>query len=152
MEWGVCSWCDMVSLIHLDTPLTGNTYIRILADHLHPFMSIVHSNGLGPFQQDNAINQTSRITTEWLQEHSSEFKHLRQPPNSPDMNIIEHIWDVLQLAVRQRSPLPRILTDLWRALQDAWSQFPPALLQTLAESIPCRVAALLRARGGPTQY
>jgi hypothetical protein len=47
MVWGMCSYSYMGPLIHLDTTLTGNTYVRILADHLHPFMSIVHSDGLG---------------------------------------------------------------------------------------------------------
>ncbi|GFX75764.1 hypothetical protein TNCV_2237361 [Trichonephila clavipes] len=43
-------------------------------------------------------------------------------------------------------------TDLWTALQDSWCQLPPALLQTLIESLPRHVAALLRARGGLTRY
>ena len=68
------------------------------------------------------------------------------------MNIIEHIWDALQRAVQKRSPPPRTLTDLYTVLQDAWCQFPPALLRALVESMPRHVAALLRARGGPTQY
>ncbi|GFW75217.1 transposable element Tcb2 transposase [Trichonephila clavipes] len=45
--WGVGSWSDMGPLIRLDTILTGGRYVSILSDHLHPFMFIVHSNGLG---------------------------------------------------------------------------------------------------------
>ncbi|GBO41023.1 hypothetical protein AVEN_265600-1 [Araneus ventricosus] len=67
-------------------------------------MSIVHSEGLGEFQQDYATPHTSRIATEWLQEHSFDFRHFRWKPKSPDMNIIEHIWDALQRAVEKRSP------------------------------------------------
>ncbi|GFW59743.1 transposable element Tcb2 transposase [Trichonephila clavipes] len=74
---GVCSWRDMGPLIRLDMILTGDRYVSLLSDHLYPFMSIVHSNGLGEFQQDNATPHTSRIATEWLQEHSSEFRHFR---------------------------------------------------------------------------
>ncbi|GFX21522.1 transposable element tcb2 transposase [Trichonephila clavipes] len=62
---------------------------------------------------------TSRIATGWLQEHSSEFRHFRWPPKSPDMNIIEYIWDALQRAVQKRSPPPLTHTDLWTALQDS---------------------------------
>ncbi|GBL93571.1 hypothetical protein AVEN_63703-1 [Araneus ventricosus] len=102
-------------------------------------MSIVHSEGLGEFQQDYATPHTSRIATEWLQEHSSDFRHFRWKPKSPDMNIIEHIWDALQRAVEKRSPPPLTPTDLWTALQDSWCQLPPALLQTLVESMPRRV-------------
>ena len=153
MVWGVCSWRDMGPLIRLDTTLTGNRYVIILSDHLHPFMSIVHSDGLGQFQQDNATPHTFRIAaTKWLQKHSSDFRHFRWPPKSPDMSIIEHIWDALQRAVQKRSPSPLTPMDLWTALQDSWCQLPPALLQTLFESMPRRVAAILRASGGPTRY
>ncbi|GFT15000.1 uncharacterized protein TNCV_4315871 [Trichonephila clavipes] len=44
----------MGPLMHLDTTLIGDKYVGILSDHLHLFMSIVHSDGLGEFQQDNA--------------------------------------------------------------------------------------------------
>ncbi|GFX86723.1 HTH_Tnp_Tc3_1 domain-containing protein [Trichonephila clavipes] len=104
MVWGVCSWRNMGPLIRLDTTLTGDRYISILPDHLHPFISIVHSDGLGEFQQDKTTPHMSRIATEWLQEHSSEFRHFRWPSKSPDMNIIEYIWDALQHALQRRSP------------------------------------------------
>ncbi|GBN54433.1 hypothetical protein AVEN_266701-1 [Araneus ventricosus] len=54
-------------------------------------MFIVHSDGLGQFQQDNATPQASRVATKWLQEHSSDFRHFHWPPKSPEMNIIEDI-------------------------------------------------------------
>ncbi|GFT30860.1 transposable element tcb2 transposase [Trichonephila clavipes] len=129
-------------------------YLSILSDQLHPFMSIVHSNGLGEFQQDNATPHTSRIATEWLQENSSEYRRFCWQPKSPDMNIIEHIWKAIQRAVQKRfSPLFTPI-DFLTALQDSWCvcQLPPALLLTLIESTPRHVAALLRARGGPTRY
>ncbi|GFY34013.1 transposable element Tcb2 transposase [Trichonephila clavipes] len=60
----LCNWRDMGLLIRLDTTLTGESYVSILSDHLHPLMFIVHSDGLGGFQQDNAIPQASRIASE----------------------------------------------------------------------------------------
>ncbi|GFT79503.1 transposable element tcb2 transposase [Trichonephila clavipes] len=81
--------------------------------------------------QDNETPHSSRIATELLQEHSSEFRHFRWPPKSPDMNIIEYIWNALQRAVQKRSPPLLAPTDLWAALQDSLCQLPPALLQAL---------------------
>ncbi|GFS51567.1 transposable element tcb2 transposase [Trichonephila clavipes] len=133
-----------------DTTLTGDRYVSILSDILHPFMSIVHSGGLGEFQQDKATPHKSRNATEGLQKHSSEFRHFRWPPKPPDRNIIEHISDDLQRAVHKRSPPPLTPTDLWTALQDSWCSLTPTLLQTLIESMPRRV--VLRARKGPTRY
>ncbi|GFW20200.1 transposable element Tcb2 transposase [Trichonephila clavipes] len=91
MVRGVCSWRDRGPVIRLDTTVTGDRYVSILYDHLHPFISIVHSDSLGKFQQDNATPHTSRIATEGLQEHSSEFGHSRWSPKSQDMNIVQHI-------------------------------------------------------------
>ncbi|GFX04274.1 transposable element Tcb2 transposase [Trichonephila clavipes] len=112
MVWGVYSWRDMGPLIRLDTTLTGARYVSILSDHLRPLISIVHSDGLGKFQQDSATPHTSRIATEWLQEHSSECRHFHWPPKSPDMNIIEHICDALQRDVQKRCTPSLTLTDL----------------------------------------
>ncbi|GFX94082.1 DDE_3 domain-containing protein [Trichonephila clavipes] len=75
-------------------------------------MSIVHSDGLGEFQMNFATPHTSSIVTELLQEHSFELRHFRWLPKSPDINIIEFIWDALQRAVQKRSPPSLTPTDL----------------------------------------
>ncbi|GBM90391.1 hypothetical protein AVEN_222576-1 [Araneus ventricosus] len=138
----------MGPLIRLETTLTGDRYLSILPDHLHSFMSIVHFDELGQFRQDNATPHPSRVATKWLQEHSSDFRHFHWPPKSPEMNIIEDIRD----AVENRSPPPRTPMDLWTVLKDEWCELPSRYLQTLVESMPHRVTALLCVRGGPTRY
>ncbi|GBM00214.1 hypothetical protein AVEN_32575-1 [Araneus ventricosus] len=112
-------------------------------------MSIVHSDGLGQFQQDNATPHASRIATRWLQEHSSDFRHFHCPPKSTGMNIIEDIWDALLHVTEKRSPPPCTSMDLFTALQDSWCEFPLGYLQTLVESMPHRFVSLLCTRGAP---
>ncbi|GBN12628.1 hypothetical protein AVEN_5069-1 [Araneus ventricosus] len=68
------------------------------------------------------------------------------------MNMIEPIWVVLQCAVQKRPPLPRTPINLSTALQDSWSELTLGYLQTLVDSMPRRVAALLRASEGPIRY
>lgn len=58
MVWGVCSWRDMGPLIRL---VTGDGYVSILSNHLHPFLSILNSGGLGQFQLVNATPHISRV-------------------------------------------------------------------------------------------
>ncbi|GFY19390.1 transposable element tcb2 transposase [Trichonephila clavipes] len=94
-------------------------------------MSIVHFDGLGELQQENVTPHTSRIATKGLQKHSSELRHFHRPPKSPNMNIIEYIWDTLQRAAQKRSSRPFTPTDLWTVLQDSWCQLPLALLQKI---------------------
>ncbi|GBM60321.1 hypothetical protein AVEN_108108-1 [Araneus ventricosus] len=103
-------------------------------------------------RQDNATPHASRVATKWLQEHSSDFRHFHWPPKSPEMNIIEDIRDALLHAVENRSPPSRTPMDLWTVLKDDWCELPPRYLQTLVESMPHCVAALLCVRGGPTRY
>ncbi|GBL60908.1 hypothetical protein AVEN_83530-1 [Araneus ventricosus] len=141
----------MRPLIRLETTLTGDRYLSILSDHLHSFMSIVHSDRLGQFH-DNATPHASRVATKWLQEHSSDFRHFHWPPKSPEMNIIEDIRDALLHAVEKISLPPRTPMDLLTTLLDSWCEKPPGCLQTLVETMPRRGGGLLRARGGPTQY
>ncbi|GBM99738.1 hypothetical protein AVEN_237665-1 [Araneus ventricosus] len=78
------------------------------------------------------------------------IRHIHWPPKSPEMNIIEDIWDALLHAVEKRSPPPRTPMDLLTALKDSWCQLPSEYFKTLVESMPRHIPALLRARGGLT--
>ncbi|GBN74183.1 hypothetical protein AVEN_106174-1 [Araneus ventricosus] len=108
-------------------------------------MSNVHSDGLGQFQKDNATPHASRVATNWLQEHSSDFRHFHWPPKYLEMNIIVDIRDALLHAVEKTSPPPR--APMLTALQDSLCEFPPGYIRTPVESMPHRFASLLRARG-----
>jgi len=62
-------------------------------------MSMMFPVESGLFQQDKALCHTAHIVQEWFEEHDEEFKVLAWPPNSPDLNPIEHLWDVLNQQV-----------------------------------------------------
>ncbi|KAK3557213.1 hypothetical protein QTP70_026124, partial [Hemibagrus guttatus] len=49
--------------------------------------------------QDNAPCHKAKMVQEWFDEHNNEFEVLTWPPNSPDLNPIEHLWDVLDKQV-----------------------------------------------------
>jgi hypothetical protein len=51
------------------------------------------------FQQDNDPKHTSNLVRHWFTENSIDV--LPWAPNSPDMNIIEHVWDHLDHQVRK---------------------------------------------------
>ena len=61
---------------------------------------MVFSDVCGLFQQDNALCHKAKMVQECFEEHIKEFEVLTWPPIYPDLNPIEHLWDVLNKQVR----------------------------------------------------
>jgi len=62
------------------------------------------------------------------------------------------LWGVLEQGIRSRFPSPTSLKQLEDVLVKEWDNIPLETIQTLYESIPQRIAAVLQANGGPTSY
>ncbi|GFT85749.1 transposable element Tcb2 transposase [Trichonephila clavipes] len=80
------------------------------------------------------------------------FSKTTVPLISPDLNPIEALWDVLEQGMKGHHTSPTNLTELWTALANIWQVILVERFQKLVESIPHRVAAVIKARGDPTRY
>ena len=152
MVWAVFSWHGLGPLVRLDRTLTGNAYVQLLGDHLQPFMDFMYPNNDGIFMDDNAPCHRATTVRDWFEEHSGQFQRMIWPPRSPDMNPIEHLWDIIERSVRAQNPAPSTFSQLWTSIETAWLNIPAEDFQRLVESMPRRVVALRRAKGGPTRY
>ena len=152
MVWGIVSWYSLGPLIPIEGTLNRFGYLSILADAVHPYMFTVFPDGDGTFQQDNAPCHTAAIIKDWLEEHNQEFQVLPWPPNSPDLNPIESLWDHLDRHVRRMEPPPHTLQQLLDSLQSAWLQIPETTFHNLIASLPRRLAAVRAAKGGYSGY
>ncbi|GFX03844.1 transposable element Tc3 transposase [Trichonephila clavipes] len=56
------------------------------------------------------------------------------PANSPDLNPIEHVLDMLGRQIAAHSHPPSYVTELKRALQVAWNRLSPQLIHHLIAS------------------
>ncbi|GFS50915.1 transposable element Tcb2 transposase [Trichonephila clavipes] len=71
-------------------------------------------------KKDNCTSHKSRLATGWLDEPASDFSVMNWSPRSPDINPIEHLWDVLEQGVKCHHTAPTIRTELWTALANIW--------------------------------
>ena len=83
-------------LVPMKHCLNTAAYLRIVADHVQPFMTTVYPSSDGYLQQDNTPRHKAQIISNWFLEHDSEFAVLQWPPESPDFNPTEHCWDVIE--------------------------------------------------------
>lgn len=109
------------------------------------------------FQQDNAPIHTSKDTKAWFNQYAIEL--LDWPPNSPDLNPIEHLWWALKQKVfelypelRQMGKTEEAKEAFRRACQEAWTLLPDQLFLKLAYSMERRIKACIKARGWQTKY
>ncbi len=149
MVWEIFSWHTLGSLVLSEHRLNATAYLSIVADHVHPFMTTVSD---GYFQQDNAPCHKAQIISDWFLEHDNEFTLLKWPPQSPDLNLIEHLWDVVEREIHIMDVQPTNLLQLRDAIMSIWTKISEKCFQHLVESMPLRIKAVLKAKAGQTQY
>jgi len=77
---------------------------------------------------------------------------LKWPPQSPDLNPIEHLWWYLKRKVAEYPEDPHSIHELWNRVDAEWNKIPKEVCLNLIESMPRRIVAVLKAKGGQTKY
>ena len=81
-----------------------------------------------------------------------DFRTMVWPAQSPDLNPIEHLWGFLKKRLAEHEHPPSGIHELWERIQVEWEKIPAEDCQNLIESMPRRVQAVLKAKGGYTKY
>ena len=100
------------------------------------------------FQQDNAPAHNSRSTHAFLADKGVNL--LDWPGNSPDMNPIETVWDIIGKKIAK--DMPTSSKQLWESVKKHWYGLNKNTLQPLYNSMPNRIRAVIRNKGGATPY
>ncbi len=66
---------------------------------------------------------------------------LQWPPQSPDLNPIENLWNELKLRVRKR--LPQTLNELEKFVLEEWEQIPDDHIKNYCESFEDRLKKVI---------
>ena len=97
---------------------------------------------------ENDPKHTSKVVAKWLKDNK--VKVLEWPSQSPDLNLIEHLWAELKKRVRARRPTN--LIQLYQFCQEEWTKIRPTYCVKLVEGYPKRLTQVKQFKGNATKY
>ncbi|HVT63137.1 MAG TPA: IS630 family transposase [Legionellaceae bacterium] len=151
MLWGCMLWEGPGMAAKIDGKMDADLYVSILEDELLQSLEYYDKEPADIiFQQDNDPKHKSKKAMKWLEDSGMEV--MIWPAQSPDLNPIEHLWVYIKAKLAEYENPPSSIAELWERVQVEWDKIPASVCQNLIESMPRRMEALVKAKGGYTKY
>lgn len=147
MVWGGFSFKGLSPLYRIKGILEQKQYHSILVHKAVPAGKKLIGHGF-VLQQDNDPKHTAKLCQTYLNEKQEDgtLTIMDWPPQSPDLNPIELLWDELDRLIRKKCPSSQ--EQLWRILEYEWNSLESYKLLNLINRMPRIVKAVLKAKGG----
>lgn len=100
MVWGCISASGVGNLVFIDEKMNKWGYLNILKNNVKQSAEKMGILNTFKFYADNDPKHTSYVAKSWLLYNCP--KVIQTPPQSPDINVIEHVWHELDKKVRLR--------------------------------------------------
>lgn len=149
MVWGSMSSKGVGKLHFIEGTVDTNKYLDILEESLLPVMEEhVTSRKDFVFQQDGAACHTSKKALKWMEDYNIPL--LEWVSSSPDLSPIETLWHEMKKALRKNPA--RSIPEMKPRLQEIWDSFTPEFCQSLVNTMPQRISAVIKNKGDVTQW
>jgi hypothetical protein len=145
--WGCMSAQGFGDIYIFEENLTAELYTTILEEAMLPSAERL-MKGVWWLQQDGDSKHTARRTRDWLAEHN--IRTFDWPANSPDLNPIENVWNLLKDRVAARGATS--VQELKRYIQEEWDAMSMTYAESLVGSMPKRMQDVLAANGDAIKY
>ncbi|GFY12637.1 transposable element Tcb2 transposase [Trichonephila clavipes] len=123
MEWAGIMMDGSTDLHFFDTgSVTAQRYRdEVLEPYVCLFRGVVGPDFI--FMDDNAPCLRALLIDDFLE--TENIQRMSRPANSPDLNPIEHVWDMFGRQIAALSHPPSSVTELKRSLRETWNRFSP---------------------------
>ncbi|KNC31247.1 hypothetical protein FF38_14426 [Lucilia cuprina] len=134
MVWGAFSRDGVGPLTQIEGKMDAKKYCEILGEHMLPHLrEKVPPSSI--FQQDNDPKHSSRLARNFLSDN--DVNVLDWPSQSPDLNPIENLWELLDREVKRKHPSNK--RQLEEILKIEWEKISINTLIALVDSMPSRL-------------
>jgi transposase len=142
--WSAFTFNKMFEPQIIESRLNGDTYIELLKKG---FVSDYESQFV--YQQDNARPHVAKKVKLWMEENNINVCK-DWPPYSPDINPIENLWGVIDYFVKQRRPKNEF--QVKKFVLEEMRKIDTPILNKLINSMPSRISAVIKSKGGHSGY
>jgi len=151
MVWSCFTTNGVGNLVNIEGIMNADLYCQILDGG---FVTTLSRYNLDKdhifFQQDNDPKHTSKKAKKWFRDNSITL--LDWPAQSPDLNLIEDLWNKVDKHLRNNSNPAYNRDTLWENLKSAWDSIETNYCNKLINTMPERVKDVIKARGGYTRW
>jgi transposase len=150
--WGCITAEGPGNLVKIDGGLDSALYCQILAEDLLGTLAYYQiSKDRIYLLHDNDPKHRSRMTQEWLKRN--EVKVIDWPAYSPDLNPIENMWYFVKCELAKYDEPPKGMLELWERVEHIWNnKIDKDMCLRYINSMPERIQAVIKAKGGETKY
>ncbi|ROL51069.1 Eukaryotic translation elongation factor 1 epsilon-1 [Anabarilius grahami] len=117
MVWGAMSAAGVGPLCFIKGRVNAASYQEILEHFMLPSAEKLYGDEDFVFQHDLAPAHSAKTTGKWFTDHG--ITVLNWPANSPDLNPIENLWDIVKRKLRDARP--NTLDELKAAIEASWA-------------------------------
>ncbi|GFW46894.1 transposable element Tcb1 transposase [Trichonephila clavipes] len=121
----------------------------VMHRHTGPVPGIMVWGGIGYYSRTPVVRIAGTLNS---QLYMSGIELLPWLARSPDLSPIENMWSLVAQRLTQITPPAAIPDQLWQRVEAAWSAVLQEHIQSLFESMPRRVAAVISNNGGYSGY
>ena len=151
MVWGCMTAKSIGYMTKIEGNMNADLYCQILRDELMDSLDYYNLNPADViFQQDNDPKHTSKLAKACTAELSLQI--LEWPAQSSDLNLIKLLQEHLKHQLNAWPTRPSGMLELWERVEKEWEAIDKDVVLKLIDSMPSRVEAVRKAKGGPTKY